>query len=135
MFRSLIEKFRRYCERNEIAHAAVRNGVSEGSSRKYSILPLPAQIAEELDAALDGKLYVIELQNDDITPMDYVVQVVQMFSGKDRYQAVQLMLKIHEEGTGQLIAGSKDTLDKIARHIEEDARDRKFPFKCKVRSA
>ncbi len=136
MLHAFMSKFRLYCERNEGAYAAAKLGMSpEKRPQQFAILPLPAEIASELENSLEGELHVIEVQNDDITPMDYVMQVIQDFSKKDRDQAIQLMLKIHSTGSGQLLAGSKNSLDKVAKHIERDASSRKFPFKCVVRSA
>lgn len=136
MLRSLIDRFKQYCERNEKAFAASKLGMSpEETWRQYSILPLPPETATELEKELEGELHVIELRNDDITPMDYVMQVIQDFSKKDRDQAIQLMLKIHSTGNGQLIAGSMATLHKVAEHIERDASNRKFPLECIVRKA
>ena len=38
--------------------------------------------------------------NDDFTPMDFVVQVLQQFFHHDREKAVQIMLQIHSQGRG-----------------------------------
>jgi ATP-dependent Clp protease adaptor protein ClpS len=135
MLRALMNKFRLYCERNESAYAASKLGTSaEKRWQEFAIPPLPAEIAAELENSVEGDLHVIEVQNDDITPMDYVLQVIQDFSKKDRDQAIQLMLKIHSTGSGQLIAGSKNSLDRVSEHIERDASSRKFPLKCVVRN-
>ena len=42
--------------------------------------------------------------NDDFTPMDFVVQVLQQFFHHDREKAVQIMLQIHSQGRG--VAGT-----------------------------
>ena len=45
-------------------------------------------------------LYTVLLLNDDFTPMDFVVHVLQKFFSKNREQATQIMLKVHMEGRG-----------------------------------
>ncbi|MBA3254082.1 MAG: ATP-dependent Clp protease adapter ClpS, partial [Burkholderiaceae bacterium] len=45
-------------------------------------------------------IYQVVLLNDDYTPMEFVVGVLQKFFGKGREQATQIMLKVHHEGRG-----------------------------------
>lgn len=43
-------------------------------------------------------MYKVVLLNDDFTPMEFVVMVVQEYFNKDRETATQIMLKVHREG-------------------------------------
>ena len=45
-------------------------------------------------------LYKVMLLNDDYTPMEFVVLVMQKFFAMDRERAIQIMLKVHTEGVG-----------------------------------
>jgi ATP-dependent Clp protease adaptor protein ClpS len=45
-------------------------------------------------------LYKVIMINDDFTPMEFVVQVLQMFFHHSREQAVQIMLQVHQTGRG-----------------------------------
>lgn len=45
-------------------------------------------------------LYKVVMINDDFTPMEFVVQVLQMFFRHAREKAVQIMLQIHQTGRG-----------------------------------
>ena len=45
-------------------------------------------------------MYKVLLLNDDYTPMDFVVAVLQTFFAMTREQATQIMLKVHREGMG-----------------------------------
>jgi len=49
------------------------------------------------------QMYQVVMLNDDFTPMEFVVMVLQEFFNKDRESATQIMLKIHLDGKG--IAG------------------------------
>jgi ATP-dependent Clp protease adaptor protein ClpS len=46
------------------------------------------------------QMHQVVLLNDDYTPMEFVVVVIQEFFSKDRETATQIMLKIHLEGKG-----------------------------------
>lgn len=45
-------------------------------------------------------LYKVIMINDDFTPMEFVVQVLQMFFHLTREQSVQIMLQVHQTGRG-----------------------------------
>ena len=46
------------------------------------------------------RMYQVVMLNDDFTPMEFVIVVLQEFFGKDRESATQIMLKIHLDGRG-----------------------------------
>jgi ATP-dependent Clp protease adaptor protein ClpS len=54
------------------------------------------------------RLYQVLMLNDDYTPMEFVVVVIQEFFGKDRETATQIMLKIHLDGKGVCGVYSRD---------------------------
>ena len=54
------------------------------------------------------QMYQVVMLNDDYTPMEFVVVVIQEFFGKDRETATQIMLKIHLDGKGVCGVYSRD---------------------------
>ena len=46
------------------------------------------------------RMYQVVMLNDDFTPMEFVIEVLQHFFGKSRESATQIMLKIHLDGKG-----------------------------------
>ena len=54
------------------------------------------------------RMYQVLMLNDDYTPMEFVVVVLQEFFGKDRETATQIMLKIHLDGRGVCGVYSRD---------------------------
>ena len=76
------------------------------------------------------QMYQVVMLNDDYTPMEFVVVVIQEFFNKDRETATQIMLKIHLDGRG-------DLRRLFARHGghqgqsgEEAARQAGHPLQC-----
>ena len=53
-------------------------------------------------------MYQVLLLNDDYTPMEFVVAVIQEYFNKDRETATQIMLKVHRDGKGMCGVYPKD---------------------------
>ena len=53
-------------------------------------------------------MFQVVMLNDDFTPMEFVIEVLQEFFGKDKEQATQIMLKIHLDGRGICGVYSRD---------------------------
>jgi ATP-dependent Clp protease adaptor protein ClpS len=75
-------------------------------------------------------LYKVLLLNDDYTPMDFVVTVLQRFFGMDRERATQIMLKVHTEGVGVCGVYPKDIANTKVEQVTRFARDNQHPLQC-----
>lgn len=75
-------------------------------------------------------LYKVLLLNDDYTPMDFVVVVLQRFFGMDRERATQIMLKVHTEGVGVCGVYPKDIASTKVEQVTRYARDNQHPLQC-----
>jgi ATP-dependent Clp protease adaptor protein ClpS len=64
--------------------------------------PFTETPVEPEEEVVTGKpsLYKVVLLNDDFTPMEFVVEVLQRFFGKDREAATRIMLQVHHQGRG-----------------------------------
>ena len=76
------------------------------------------------------KLYQVVMLNDDFTPMEFVVMVLQEFFSKDRESATQIMLKIHLDGKGVCGVYSKDVAATKVDQVLEAARKSGHPLQC-----
>ena len=75
-------------------------------------------------------LYQVVLLNDDFTPMEFVVLVLQEFFNKDRETATSIMLKVHMEGRGVCGVYTHDVAHTKAEQVLEAARSSGHPLQC-----
>ncbi|HMW18883.1 MAG TPA: ATP-dependent Clp protease adapter ClpS [Accumulibacter sp.] len=75
-------------------------------------------------------LYKVILLNDDFTPMDFVIVVLQRFFGMDRENATRIMLKVHNEGRGICGIYSRDIASTKVEQVTAFARNNQHPLAC-----
>jgi ATP-dependent Clp protease adaptor protein ClpS len=76
------------------------------------------------------QLYQVVMLNDDYTPMEFVVSVIQEFFGKDRETATQIMLKIHIEGKAVCGVYSRDVASTKVDQVMDAAARSGHPLQC-----
>ena len=90
------------------------------------------------DAVLETKksklkpppMFKVMLLNDDFTPMEFVVAVLQTFFSKSREQATQIMLKVHQEGMGVCGVYPHDVAVTKVEQVVAFARQYQHPLQC-----
>ena len=75
-------------------------------------------------------MYKVILLNDDYTPMEFVVDVIQRFFGRSREQATQIMLKVHTEGAGVCGVYPHDIAETKVNQVLDYAREHQHPLQC-----
>ena len=75
-------------------------------------------------------LYTVLLLNDDFTPMDFVILVLQKFFSMDRERATQIMLKVHVEGRGKCGVYPRDIAATKVEQVSTFAREHQHPLAC-----
>jgi ATP-dependent Clp protease adaptor protein ClpS len=76
------------------------------------------------------QMYQVVMLNDDYTPMEFVVVVIQEFFNKDRETATQIMLKIHLDGKAICGVYSRDVAATKVEQVQEAARQAGHPLQC-----
>ncbi|HYP86283.1 ATP-dependent Clp protease adapter ClpS [Variovorax sp.] len=76
------------------------------------------------------QMYQVVMLNDDYTPMEFVVVVIQQFFNKDRETATQIMLKIHLDGRGVCGVYSRDMAATKVNQVMEAAHQAGHPLQC-----
>jgi len=76
------------------------------------------------------RLYQVVMLNDDYTPMEFVVIVIQEFFGKDLETATQIMLKVHLDGRGVCGVYSRDVAITKVNQVLDAANKAGHPLQC-----
>ncbi|WP_353192303.1 ATP-dependent Clp protease adapter ClpS [Pandoraea pnomenusa] len=80
-------------------------------------------------------MYKVVLLNDDFTPMEFVVMVIQEYFNKDREAATQIMLKVHREGRGVCGVFTRDVAATKVEQVVSHARQSGHPLQCVMEEA
>ena len=75
-------------------------------------------------------MFKVLLLNDDYTPMDFVVVVLQKFFALSREKATQVMLKVHREGMGVCGVYPKDVAASKVEQVKSYAKQHQHPLQC-----
>ena len=76
------------------------------------------------------QMYQVLMLNDDYTPMEFVVVVIQEYFSKDLEAATQIMLKIHLDGKGVCGVYSRDVAATKVDQVLDAAAQAGHPLKC-----
>ena len=77
-------------------------------------------------------LYVVVLFNDDYTPMEFVILVLQQYFGLDLDRATEVMLSVHYEGKGVAGVYPRDIAETKAQLVNRHARAEGHPLLCQI---
>jgi len=75
-------------------------------------------------------MYEVALMNDDYTPMEFVVSVLQMFFSLDHTRATQVMLAVHTRGKGVCGVFTREVAETKVTQVNEFARSHQHPLLC-----
>ena len=81
------------------------------------------------------QMYQVVLLNDDYTPMEFVVMVLQQYFKRDLESATLIMLKIHHEGRGVCGVYTKDVAATKVELVLTAARREGHPLQCIMEAA
>jgi ATP-dependent Clp protease adaptor protein ClpS len=80
-------------------------------------------------------LYKVVLLNDDYTPMEFVVEVLEIFFRMNREQATQIMLTVHTQGKGVCGIYTRDIAETKMNQVNQYSRDHQHPLLCEVEAS
>ena len=75
-------------------------------------------------------LYRVLLLNDDYTPMEFVVHVLERFFQKGRDEATQIMLHVHQNGVGECGVYTFEVAETKVTQVMDFARKHQHPLQC-----
>ena len=80
-------------------------------------------------------LYNVILLNDDFTPMEFVVHVLERFFSLDREKAVRIMLHVHTQGKGVCGCFSREIAETKVSQVNDYSRENNHPLLCTMERA
>lgn len=75
-------------------------------------------------------LYRVLILNDDYTPMEFVIVVLERFFQKDRETATQIMLSVHNNGVGECGVYTYEVAETKVAQVMDFARQNQHPLQC-----
>lgn len=75
-------------------------------------------------------MYKVILLNDDYTPMEFVVQVLESFFNKDAITSTRIMLEVHTKGKGVCGIYPHDIANTKVMQVNQYARQNQHPLMC-----
>ena len=97
----------------------------------------PGREVDVLEAPVRPKLkkpplYKVVLLNDDFTPMEFVVEVLQVFFGMNREKATQVMLAVHTVGKATCGIFPRDIAETKSAQVNQFAQENQHPLVSEI---
>ncbi len=78
------------------------------------------------------RLYRVVMMNDDYTPMEFVVHVLENFFNMNREMATRVMLRVHTEGKAVCGVYTRDIAETKAEQINQYSLENEHPLLCQI---
>ena len=98
-------------------------------------LPPDLVVEKKASRIAPPPMYQVILLNDDYTPMEFVVDVLQRFFSKNQDEATRIMLQVHHEGKGVCGVYTQDVAASRIAQVSRYARSRQHPLQCAMEPA
>ena len=100
------------------------------SARASRAAPGTAVITKTKPQTKRPNLYRVLILNDDYTPMEFVVHVLERFFGKDHEAATRIMLHVHHHGIGECGIYTYEVAETKVTQVMDFARKHQHPLQC-----
>ena len=87
-------------------------------------------VIEEKIEVKKPSFYQVLIMNDDYTPMEFVILVLEKYFGKSREEATQIMLHVHQKGIGVCGLYPYEIAETKVVQVMEFARKNEHPLQC-----
>ncbi|HHC74909.1 MAG TPA: ATP-dependent Clp protease adapter ClpS [Thiothrix sp.] len=94
-----------------------------------------AAVEESRPEVKEPPRYKVILMNDDFTPMEFVVDVLQIFFSMNNEAATRVMLNVHTKGKGVCGVYTKDVAETKVHQVTQFARKNQHPLLCTMEEA
>lgn len=125
-----------YLRSNEIQGVElVKRGMDWRMSREEEDSTGGLALEESQPEVKRPPLFKVVLINDDYTPMEFVVEVLQIFFRMNREQATHVMLTVHTQGKGVCGIFTRDIAETKAAQVNQYAREHEHPLLCEIEAS
>ena len=106
------------------------NNNVDGNSKHYT-----GVIEKTKQKTKKPSMYKVVMLNDDYTPMEFVVHVLERFFSKTRDEATNIMLHVHQKGAGVCGVFSFEIAETKVVQVMDCARENQHPLQCTIEKA
>ena len=92
-------------------------------------------VQEEKPKLKRPPMYKVVLINDDYTPMEFVIDVLERFFSMDKEKATRVMLTVHTQGKGVCGVFSRDVAETKAAQVNQYSRENEHPLLCEIEAS
>ena len=92
-------------------------------------------VAESKPELKPPSMYQVVLMNDDYTPMEFVVEILETFFHMNREKATQVMLTVHTQGKGICGVFTRDIAETKAAQVNQYAKDSEHPLLAEIEAS
>ncbi len=104
------------------------DGVNDGG-------PSTGVVVRSKPKAKKPSMYKVVMLNDDYTPMEFVVMVLERFFSKSHDEATQIMLHVHQKGVGVCGVYTYEISETKVTQVMDLARQHQHPLQCTLEKA
>jgi len=108
----------------------VRSAGDDDKKRTGDRGPGTAVITKTKTQTKRPNLYRVLILNDDYTPMEFVVHILERFFNKDREAATRIMLHVHHHGIGECGVFTYEVAETKVTQVMDFARKHQHPLQC-----
>ena len=101
-----------------------------GDGREGDDLPNTGIVVESKPKTKKPSMYKVLMLNDDYTPMEFVVHVLERFFSKQREEATRIMLHVHRRGVGICGVFTYEVAETKVTQVVDYARQHQHPLQC-----
>jgi ATP-dependent Clp protease adaptor protein ClpS len=106
------------------------NNNNNNNKRRTPAAPGTAVITKTRPQTKRPSLYRVLLLNDDYTPMEFVVHVLERFFNKDHESAHRIMMHVHQHGIGECGVYTYEVAETKVTQVMDFARKHQHPLQC-----
>lgn len=104
--------------------------MADDHSDKNAPLSSPGLILKTRPKTKKPSMYKVLLLNDDYTPMEFVIHILERFFSKVREEATQIMLEVHTKGVGMCGVFTHEVAESKVTMVMDYARANQHPLQC-----